>query len=98
MALSNRVRGEVALDVNGAPRTLCVTLGALAQLEAAFDVASIAELGQRLSTLTASDLIVVLAALMENATPTEITASRIDPKAAALAVAEAFRLAFDDAA
>jgi hypothetical protein len=91
----NRARGEVLLQIDGAPRRLCVTLGALAELEAAFDVGSFAELGERLAQLTASDLITVLAAL-SGASTAELARADIDPKAAAHAVAEAFRLAFDD--
>jgi len=61
--LRNKARGEVLLEIDGAPRRLCVTLGALAELEAAFDAGSLGELGERLSHLTPSDLIHVLAAL-----------------------------------
>lgn len=93
--LVNKARGEVLLDIDGRPRRLCVTLGALAELEGAFDAASLAELGERLAQLTASDLITVLAALI-GASPAEIAHADIDPKAAANAVAEAFRAAFDE--
>lgn len=98
MALPNRARGEVTLDVDGAPRTLCVTLGALAELEAAFDVGSLAELGERLAALTPSDLITLLAALLQEPrmSPAQVAAARIDARAAALAAAQAFKLAFDD--
>jgi hypothetical protein len=96
----NKARGEVLLEIDGAPRRLCVTLGALAELEAAFDVASLAELGERLGQLTASDLITVLSALTaggsEAMSAAELAAASIDPKAAANAVAKAFRTAFDD--
>lgn len=98
--LPNKARGEVVLEIDGRPRKLCLTLGALAELEAAFDVASLAELGERLAQLTASDLLVVLAALSagggEAINASELAAARIDAKAAAEAVAQAFRLAFDD--
>jgi hypothetical protein len=97
--LVNKARGEVLLEIDGAPRRLCVTLGALAELEAAFDVVSLAELGERLGRLTASDLITVLAALTagggEPLSAAQIAQADIDPKAAANAVAEAFRAAFD---
>ncbi|MGE3142552.1 MAG: GTA-gp10 family protein [Hyphomonadaceae bacterium] len=96
----NRARGEIALLINGAPRTLCVTLGALAELEAALDAPSLAELGARLSALTASDLLIVLAALTGGGgapmSAAELAAARIAPKEAAAAVAEAFRLAMGD--
>ncbi len=95
----NSARGEVLLRVNELDVRLCVTLGALAELEAAFDVVSLAELGERLAQLTAADLVTVLAALLRGGgaelSARELAAARIDPKAAAHAVAEAFRLAFD---
>jgi hypothetical protein len=90
----NTARGEVLIEIDGRPQRLCVTLGALAELEAAFDVASLAELGERLTQLTASDLITVLAAL-SGASSAELARANIDPKAAVNAVAEAFRVAFD---
>ncbi len=97
----NRARGEVILAIGGQERKLCVTLGALAELEAAFDVASFTELGARLAGLTASDLLIVLAALTGGGgaglSAAELANMRIDPRAAAEAVAEAFRIAFDDA-
>lgn len=99
-ALHNRARGEVVLDIEGRPHRLCVTLGALAELEAAFDVASFADLGERLAQLNAADLIAVLAALTAGGgapmSAAELAASRIDPKAAAAAVAAAFAEAFAD--
>lgn len=96
----NRARGEVLLGVGGRSVRLCLTLGALAELEAAFDVASFAELGERLGQLTASDLVIVLAALAkgggEEMSVADLAAAQISPKAAALAVSECFRLALDD--
>lgn len=98
--LCNKARGEALLCIDGRERRLCVTLGALAELEAAFDVVSFQELGERLVRITAADLIVVLAALIagggEAMTTAELAAARIDPKRAAEAVAEAFAAAFGD--
>jgi hypothetical protein len=95
----NRARGEVLLSINDGARKLCVTLGALAELEAAFDVGSLAELAERLAHLTAADLLVVVSALSagggEAMTTAELAAARIDAKEAAQAVAEAFQAAFD---
>ncbi len=95
----NRARGEVLLEVDGRAVRLCLTLGALAELEAAFDVATFAELGERLSHLAASDLIAVLSALStgggEALTSRDLACAAINPKAAAQAVAECFRLALD---
>lgn len=92
--LANTTRGEVLLEIDGRPQRLCVTLGALAELEAAFDAASLSDLGERLGQLTASDLILVIAAL-SGTSAAELARAEIDPQAAAHAVAEAFRLAFD---
>jgi hypothetical protein len=79
---------------------LCVTLGALAELEAAFDVGSLAELGERLAHLTASDLITVVSSLAmgggEALSTAQIAHAHIDPRAAAAAVARAFHAAFDE--
>lgn len=96
----NAARGEVLLAINGVPRRLCVTLGVLAELEAAFDVVSLAELGERLSHLAAGDLLIVLSALCagggEPMNVSELASAQIDPKTAAGAVAAAFQKAFAD--
>lgn len=96
----NRARGEVLLTIDGRECRLCVTLGALAELEAAFDVISLIQLSERLAQLTAADLIVVLAALVagggETMSSAELAAAHIDPRAAANAVAQAFQAAFDE--
>lgn len=95
----NAARGEVLLEIDGAPRRLCLTLGALAELEAAFDAVSLTQLGERLANLSANDLIVVLAALTTGGgaamSSAELAHARIDPKAAAAAVAQAFHAAFE---
>jgi hypothetical protein len=97
----NKARGEALLSVDGRVVRLCVTLGALAELEAAFDVVSLAELGERLAHLTAADLITVVSALAagggEAMTPAQIAAASVDAKDAARAVAQAFQAAFDEA-
>jgi len=60
----NRARGEVALQVGDTAYRLCLTLGALAEIEAALEVPGLAALGERLGNPRSGDLIVVLAALM----------------------------------
>ena len=96
----NRARGEVLLEIDGRAVRLCLTLGALAELEAAFDVVSLGALGERLAHLSAADLALVIAALAsgggEMINAADICAARIDPRAAAIAVAEAFRVALHD--
>ncbi|MBC7767542.1 MAG: gene transfer agent family protein [Phycisphaerales bacterium] len=95
----NTARGEVLLAIDGREMRLCVTLGALAELEGAFDAGSLSELGERLAHLTANDLITVLAALVAGGgdamSARALAAARIDPKAAAEAIAQAFSAAFD---
>ncbi len=97
----NRARGEVLLAIDGRERRLCVSLGALAELEAAFDAVSFADLGERLAQLSAADLIVVLSALTagggEPMTTAQLAGAQIEPRAAASAVAMAFQVAFDEA-
>jgi hypothetical protein len=96
--LANAARGETTITIDGAPARLCLTLGALARLETAFETESLSELGERLRRLTAQDLLIVLAALLEGggaATPQDLMHARIDPGEAARAVARAIELAFD---
>jgi hypothetical protein len=55
-------RGEIAAQMGGAERRLCLTLGALAGLEAEFAVSDLNGLAERFSTgrLSANDLIAIL--------------------------------------
>ena len=46
----NRHRGEVGAVIDGRPYTLCLTLGALAELEDAFDVDDLGALTRRLGS------------------------------------------------
>jgi hypothetical protein len=96
----NKARGEVLLHVGDRCVRLCLTLGALAELETAFDVVSLADLGERLTHLTAADLLVVLAALTrgggEAMSLAQLGEAAIDPRSAASAVADAFHCALDD--
>jgi hypothetical protein len=57
--MANPQRGEVAAVLGGRERTLCLTLGALAELEAAFEADGLAALARRFETgrLSARDLI-----------------------------------------
>ncbi len=60
----NKRRGEIAAELDGKQWKLCLTLGALAELESAFDAADLVALGARFSTgkLSAKDMIAVIAA------------------------------------
>ncbi|WP_321385404.1 gene transfer agent family protein, partial [Rhizobium sp.] len=61
---ANRRRGEVEAVIDGERRILCLTLGALAELETAFAADSLADLASRFShgKLGSRDLIRILAA------------------------------------
>ncbi|MBB4954482.1 hypothetical protein H4S14_002959 [Agrobacterium vitis] len=61
---ANRRRGEVEAVIDGERRILCLTLGALTELETAFAADSLADLASRFShgRLGSRDLIRILAA------------------------------------
>ena len=61
--MPNRRRGEVALQLGDTRYTLCLTLGALAELEDAFGVQDLMALGQRFGSgrLSSRDLLTLLA-------------------------------------
>jgi hypothetical protein len=61
----NPARGEVTVTLAGAPRRLCLTLGALARIEAALGLSDWSQLPDRIATLSAQDLTAVLAALLD---------------------------------
>ena len=62
--MANRYRGEIAAELGGAPRTLVLTLGALAELETALGADDLIALSERFASgrLKARDLIAVLGA------------------------------------
>ncbi len=62
--MANPYRGEVDAEFDGKPYTLCLTLGALAELEAAFAVDNLLALTERFESgnLTANDLIRIIGA------------------------------------
>jgi hypothetical protein len=64
--MPNARRGEVALQLGGARYTLCLTLGALAELEHAFGVEDLTALAERFGSgrLSSRDLLTILAAAL----------------------------------
>ena len=60
--MANRQRGEIAAELGGRAFTLCLTLGALAELEASFAASDIAGLAARFEggRLSARDLIRII--------------------------------------
>ncbi|MFJ6023372.1 GTA-gp10 family protein [Brevundimonas sp. NPDC092305] len=90
----NAARGEATARLAGAERTLCLTLGALAEIETALGVEGLEALADRMRRLSAKDLMLVLAALLRGGGERELAATladaAVEPKAAAEAVAKAF--------
>jgi hypothetical protein len=78
-------------------RRLCLTLGALAELETAFGVMGWAPLSDRLRALSPGDLLTVLAALLrgggEGEAATALPDAPVDFREAVDAVAKAFAAA-----
>ncbi|WP_332653433.1 GTA-gp10 family protein [Brevundimonas sp.] len=94
---ANGARGEVVVSLAGAERRLCLTLGALAEMETALGCDGLAGLAERMRALSARDLIPVLAALLrgggEKALASALEEAAVDPREAAEAVAKAFAAA-----
>tara|TARA_R110002167_G_scaffold61898_11_gene174872 strand:- start:579 stop:875 length:297 start_codon:yes stop_codon:yes gene_type:complete len=97
MTGANGARGEVTAILAGAERRLCLTLGALAEIETGLSVSGIAALGERMRVLSAGDLLIVLAALLrgggEEGLAADLGRAAVDPRAAAEAVARTFAAA-----
>ncbi|WP_297516157.1 GTA-gp10 family protein [uncultured Caulobacter sp.] len=89
MLSPNAARGDVVVTLAGGPRRLCLTLGALARIEAALELSDWSALPDRIASLSARDLTAVLAALLEGGgEPAEIAGRATVPEAAsALAAA-----------
>ena len=64
MTMVNRIRGEVEAELDGRRYTLCLTLGALAELEAALGAGDLMALARRFEAgqLSAGDAIRVIGA------------------------------------
>src|SRR5262245_11880521 len=62
--MPNMQRGEIAAVIGGEERTLCLTLGALAELEARLGAGDLVGLGERFAggRITARDLTAILGA------------------------------------
>ena len=82
----NPARGEVAITLAGAPRRLCLTLGALARIEGALNLTDWRDLPARMETLSARELMAVLAALIVDE-PADLSAVTLPEAVAAVAAA-----------
>jgi hypothetical protein len=67
--MPNHHRGEIAAEIGGVRRRLVLTLGALAELEAAFGAGDLVALAERFASgrLSARDLLVIIAAGLRGA-------------------------------
>jgi len=90
---TNGVRGEVRVMLAGAEHRLCLTLGALEEIETGLGLQGLEGLGERMRALSASDLGVVLAALLRGGGGDGALALAAHPAEAARAVAAAFEAA-----
>lgn len=92
--MANGVRGEVVVVLAGKRRRVCLTLGALAEMETGLGVDGLEGVAARMKALSARDLMVVLAALLrgggEGAFADGLARAAVDPREAAEAVARAF--------
>ena len=67
--MANRYRGEISAEFDGAKQTLCLTLGALAELEEAFGEQDLLSLAERFSSgrITSTDALRILGAGLRGA-------------------------------
>ena len=61
--MANRFRGEIEAHIDAAPYRLCLTLGALAELESAFGASDLVALARRFESgqLSARDIQIIIA-------------------------------------
>jgi hypothetical protein len=61
--MANPFRGEIEAEIGGERRTLCLTLGALAELENAFGATDLVALAERFQSgrMSAHDILVIIA-------------------------------------
>ncbi len=100
--MANRHRGEISAELDGRERTLCLTLGALAELEAAFGVDDLVALAARFEggKLSACDIARIIGCGLRGAGETvgddDVASMRTDGGAAGFAriAAELIRVTF----
>ena len=93
----NTARGEVCLGIGGVERKLCLTLGALAEIETALGARGLSDLSERLRQPSADELLQVLLALLrgggECVSADALRTAPLDLRAAMQAIGAAFRAA-----
>lgn len=91
---ANAARGEAVVSLAGTPRRVCLTLGALAEIEGALQLDGWSALSERLRKLSARDLLVVLAALLRGGGEAEAAAALASAPVAVGEAASAVAAAF----
>lgn len=93
----NAARGEVALELGGRDYCLCLTLGALAEIETALGATSLNDLEAKLKSLSAKQLLEIVHALMkgggESLNLEELRALPLDMSALSNAVGKSLSVA-----
>lgn len=101
--MANSQRGEIDAKINGSSYTLCLTLGALAELESALEVPDIVALAERFSSgrISAGETIAIIGAGLRGGgnviSDAELSAMHIEGGAmgAATLAATLLKTAFD---
>jgi hypothetical protein len=92
--MANPQRGEVVLETGGTRYTLCLTLGALAEIEALTGAGDMAGIGPRLASLSAGGMLDLLSILLRaGGNVVDARTLAITPAEAARAIAKAFESA-----
>ncbi|MFZ1991860.1 MAG: GTA-gp10 family protein [Alphaproteobacteria bacterium] len=95
--MTNQMRGDVDLRIEGELYRLRLTLGALAEIEYGLGLGSLLELTERLRAPTVADLAIILAALLRGGghdmANEALLTRQIDLSSAAQAIAAAFAAA-----
>ena len=93
----NGARGEVLVQINGQPYRLCLTLGALAEIETALGCVTLEDLEGRLKSVSASEVVSVVQALLRGGGQSDaaagLAARALDAMNAANIVLKTFRAA-----
>lgn len=92
--MANPQRGEVVLEAGGERYVLCLTLGALAEIEALTGAADLSEIGPKLASLNANGMLDLLSILLRaGGNPIDARTLAITPAEAARAIARTFEAA-----
>ena len=93
----NGARGEIEVMIDGSPYRLCLTLGALAEIETALGCVSIEDLDGRLKSVSAGDILKIFEALLRGGGTSDAAVSlaskAMDVMGAAYAVKTTFSAA-----